>query len=78
MKIGFRRGDGADMAVIEFIDREGEIKKPKEVDMGTMIRNAGMDALLRVPVARKHVPMAPLREIPLTVVSVADKTVSDK
>ena len=31
MKIGHRRGDAADMAVIEFVDREGEIRKPKEV-----------------------------------------------
>jgi hypothetical protein len=65
MKIGHRRGDAADMAVIEFIDREGEIRKPKEVDMGTVIRNAGLDALLKVPVKRKHPPLAPFRPNPL-------------
>lgn len=31
MKIGHRRGDAADMAIIEFVDREGEIRKPKPV-----------------------------------------------
>jgi hypothetical protein len=69
MKIGHRRGDGADMAAVEFVDREGEIRPATPVDMGTVIRNAGLAALLRVPVARKHEPLAPLRPIPLTVVS---------
>mmetsp|Transcript_22982 Transcript_22982/g.42939 ORF Transcript_22982/g.42939 Transcript_22982/m.42939 type:complete len:177 (-) Transcript_22982:93-623(-) len=38
-KIGWRQGDSANMAIIEFVDREGEVVPAKPVDEDTMERN---------------------------------------
>mmetsp|Transcript_3945 Transcript_3945/g.4549 ORF Transcript_3945/g.4549 Transcript_3945/m.4549 type:complete len:147 (-) Transcript_3945:224-664(-) len=46
LRIGHRRGDAADMCVMEFVDREGEIRKAKPVDEETVKRNQGLKILL--------------------------------
>gem|GEM_PF-591184 len=38
-KVGWRRGDNANMAIIEFIDREGEVRAPKAVNEESVSRN---------------------------------------
>jgi len=39
LKIGWRKGDAADMAIIEFVDREGEVRKARPVSAETVARN---------------------------------------
>lgn len=41
LKIGWRKGDNANMAVLELVDREGEVRPAKPVDQGTVERNHG-------------------------------------
>jgi len=51
LKIGNRRGDGAPMAVIEFVDREGEVRPAKPVSReiyvkATTYKGNGLKSLL--------------------------------
>eukprot|EP00511_Aplanochytrium_stocchinoi_P002132 CAMPEP_0204829338 /NCGR_PEP_ID=MMETSP1346-20131115/7455_1 /ASSEMBLY_ACC=CAM_ASM_000771 /TAXON_ID=215587 /ORGANISM="Aplanochytrium stocchinoi, Strain GSBS06" /LENGTH=129 /DNA_ID=CAMNT_0051959035 /DNA_START=170 /DNA_END=559 /DNA_ORIENTATION=- len=42
VRVGHRRGDAADMCVMEFVDKEGELRKAKPVDENTVKRNRGI------------------------------------
>lgn len=43
LKIGFRKGDNADMAVIEFVGNPSEIRPAKAVDASTVLRNKAVE-----------------------------------